>query len=58
VFFTLLGPFRVTAAEDFAARSVQQGYRDWREKRLQVMKAVHRTADLPLQGSLKDLRHY
>jgi hypothetical protein len=46
---------RVTAAEDFAARSVQQAYRDWREKRLQCFKAVHRTTDLPLNGDAKDI---
>lgn len=49
---------RVTAAEDFAARSVQQGYRDWREKRLQVFKGVHKTVELPLNGNAKDIRPF
>lgn len=32
-----------TAAEDYAARSVQQAYREFREKRLQVIKGIRRT---------------
>mmetsp|Transcript_14436 Transcript_14436/g.35315 ORF Transcript_14436/g.35315 Transcript_14436/m.35315 type:complete len:906 (-) Transcript_14436:124-2841(-) len=41
---------RMMANEDFAARSVQHAYREWREKRLQVMKAVNRTTDIPLNA--------
>jgi len=39
---------RMTAAEDFAARSVQKAYKDWREKRIQLHKGVNRTNMIPL----------
>jgi len=39
----------VTAAEDYAARSVQNAYREYREKRLQVIKAARRTTNIPLE---------
>ena len=40
----------VTVAEDFAARLVQRAYRDWREKKMQVEKAVGMTRSIPLSG--------
>jgi len=40
-----------TAAEDFAARSVQSAFREYREKRLQVLKGFTRTTELPINAN-------
>jgi len=45
---------RITAAEDFAARAVQKAYREWREKRIQVMKGVNLTMAIPVNGKEHD----
>jgi len=46
---------RITAAEDFAARAVQKAYREWREKKIQVMKAINRTKHIPVNAREHDL---
>jgi len=47
-----------TAAEDYAARSVQQAYREFREKRLQVLKGVRRTTFIHLNTDPSDINTY
>jgi hypothetical protein len=36
-------------------RALQSAYREYREKKLQVHKAIHKTAALPLDGMVKDI---
>eukprot|EP00286_Rhodomonas_abbreviata_P000788 CAMPEP_0181288586 /NCGR_PEP_ID=MMETSP1101-20121128/414_1 /TAXON_ID=46948 /ORGANISM="Rhodomonas abbreviata, Strain Caron Lab Isolate" /LENGTH=992 /DNA_ID=CAMNT_0023392723 /DNA_START=425 /DNA_END=3403 /DNA_ORIENTATION=+ len=43
----------VTAAQDFAARQVQNAYREWKERKLQVKKAVSVTFHIPVHGTAK-----
>jgi hypothetical protein len=45
-----------TAAEDFAARSVQLAYRDFRERKLQVFKGMRRTTQIRLNCDPSEIR--
>mmetsp|Transcript_56414 Transcript_56414/g.117948 ORF Transcript_56414/g.117948 Transcript_56414/m.117948 type:complete len:214 (+) Transcript_56414:5441-6082(+) len=47
-----------TAADEYAARSVQNAYRDYREIRVQVRKGVHLTLDIPLEGDSRQIIDY
>uniref|UniRef100_A0A7S0MY56 Ion transport domain-containing protein n=1 Tax=Cryptomonas curvata TaxID=233186 RepID=A0A7S0MY56_9CRYP len=47
-----------TAADEYAARSVQLAYREYREVRLQVRKAVHITMEIPLDGDPHQVNDY
>jgi len=47
-----------TAAEDYAARSVQLAYREFREKKLQVIKGMRRTTMIQLNSDPSDTRTF
>jgi len=47
-----------TAADEYAARSVQEAYREYREIRLQVRKGVNMTFEIPLDCEIADIIAY